>query len=153
MEKFISHPALSLQTISFCARDVGFQNYSYFFHQFKMGYKVSSREFIINRAIGQPQQDIPWEKQKRGCKNTASLILRSSAYDVHGYYAKSDQDSQYDSDLCKNSVPSAVFILAKITICIAAAGHGAQALGLTLLNGYTNDDCYCHNQNSRTENI
>lgn len=62
MEKFITHPALSLQTISFCARDVGFQNYSHFFHHFKMGYKVSPREFIINRAIGQPQRDIPWEK-------------------------------------------------------------------------------------------
>ena len=81
------------------------------------------------------------------------MFFQSNRNDVHGDDADCDQNSQDDGDLGKNSIPGAAFILAEVAVCIAAAGHGAQTLGLTLLYGNTDNDRYCQNENCRTENI
>lgn len=46
INKFLTHPKLSLQTIADCAADVGFSNYSYFYHCFRRKHLCSPREYL-----------------------------------------------------------------------------------------------------------
>ncbi len=50
VKKFLSLPALSLQTIALCAESVGFNDYSHFYHSFIRIHKISPREYLIKRA-------------------------------------------------------------------------------------------------------
>lgn len=54
IKKFTSHPALNLQTIAYCAQEVGFSNYSYFYQVFKKVLGVSPRTWLMHRATGRP---------------------------------------------------------------------------------------------------
>lgn len=49
-KKFLSHPSLNLQTIAFCAQDVGFSNYSHFYQFFLKLYERSPRAYLIART-------------------------------------------------------------------------------------------------------
>ncbi|MBQ7090410.1 MAG: AraC family transcriptional regulator [Clostridia bacterium] len=50
MNKFLSHPALNLQSIAQCASDVGYTDYAYFYQVFHKCYHMSPREYLMRRA-------------------------------------------------------------------------------------------------------
>ena len=85
--------------------------------------------------------------------NSALCLAVGYSQDIHYDDADDQHDGENHGDLAQDGILGMALILAVIAVCIAAAGHSAQTLRVSLLEAYTQKDGNRQNQHCRTEDI